>query len=40
MDKKYNIVTLIGEGSFGSVYLVKDGKNRSYALKKINVDPF
>ena len=30
----------IGEGSFGSVYRVKDGKDRSFALKKINVNPF
>jgi serine/threonine protein kinase len=36
----YTSVDIIGEGSFGSVYLVKDNKDRSYALKKIHVDPF
>jgi serine/threonine protein kinase len=36
----YKTIDIIGEGSFGSVYLVKDTKDRSYALKKIHVDPF
>jgi serine/threonine protein kinase len=40
METKYKMIDLIGEGSFGSVYLVKDAKDRSYALKKIHVDPF
>lgn len=40
MDSKYKILDQIGEGSFGSVYLVKDSKERNYALKKIHVDPF
>ena len=38
--QSYKTVDIIGEGSFGSVYLVKDNKDRSYALKKIHVDPF
>jgi len=36
----YTSLDIIGEGSFGSVYLVKDNKDRLYALKKIHVDPF
>jgi serine/threonine protein kinase len=36
----YKSIDIIGEGSFGSVYLIKDSKDRSYALKKIHVDPF
>lgn len=39
-DLKYTIIDLIGEGSFGSVYRVKDAQDRSFALKKIRVDPF
>ena len=38
--QQYKSVDIIGEGSFGSVYLIKDAKDRSYALKKIHVDPF
>lgn len=36
----YKSIDIIGEGSFGSVYLVKDSKDRSFALKRIHVDPF
>ena len=32
----YTVVKRIGEGNFGSVYLVKDKYNYEYALKKIN----
>ena len=38
--EKYNIVEILGEGSFGTVFLIKDQKGKSYALKKIQVDPF
>jgi serine/threonine protein kinase len=31
---------MIGEGSFGCVFLVRDKKGESFALKKIKVDPF
>lgn len=34
------IIDLIGEGSFGSVYLAKDQTGKDYALKKIHFDPF
>jgi len=37
---QYKTVEIIGEGSFGSVYLVKDTKDRSFALKRIHVNPF
>ena len=40
MESKYKSISRIGEGSFGSVYLIKDEKDRSFALKKIRVDPF
>ncbi len=36
----YKSIEAIGEGSFGSVYLVKDGKDKSFALKRIHVNPF
>jgi serine/threonine protein kinase len=36
----YKSIETIGEGSFGSVYLVKDSKERSFALKRIHVNPF
>ena len=38
--QKYKTIETIGEGSFGSVYLVKDSKERSFALKRIHVNPF
>lgn len=38
--QQYKSVDIIGEGSFGSVYLIKDNKDRPFALKKIHVDPF
>jgi serine/threonine protein kinase len=37
---QYKSVDIIGEGSFGSVYLIRDSKERPFALKKIHVDPF
>ncbi len=40
MQQQYKSVDIIGEGSFGSVYLIRDNKDRPYALKKIHVDPF
>ena len=36
----YEIVEVIGQGSYGTVFLVEDEKGKSYALKKIQVDPF
>ena len=36
----YKSIETIGEGSFGSVYLVKDSKERYFALKRIHVNPF
>ena len=39
-QKNYTVVSHLGEGSFGSVYLVEDNKGKKYALKKIKVDPF
>lgn len=38
--EKYQIVEILGEGSFGTVFLIKDQKGKQYALKKIQVDPF
>lgn len=38
--QKYKSEEIIGEGSFGSVYLIRDNKDRPFALKKIHVDPF
>ena len=40
MKSCYSCIDRIGEGSFGSVYLIKDEKDRSFALKKVRVDPF
>lgn len=39
-SKNYEVVSELGEGSFGSVYLVEDEKGKKYALKKARVDPF
>lgn len=36
----YKPLESIGEGSFGSVYLVKDSKERLFALKRVHVNPF
>lgn len=36
---KHKFIDIIGEGSFGSVYLIKDNKDHLFALKKILVDP-
>ena len=33
--EKYQIVEILGEGSFGTVFLIKDQKGKQYALKKI-----
>jgi serine/threonine protein kinase len=33
-------VETIGEGSFGTVFLIRDNSGRRMALKKIHVDPF
>ena len=38
--QSYKSVDIVGQGSFGSVYLVKDSKDRNFALKRIHVDPF
>ena len=34
---KFNIIKLIGKGSYGNVYQVSDVNNKIYALKKINI---
>lgn len=39
MDK-YAFKRVLGEGSYGTVYLIEDNKKNLYALKRINVDPF
>ena len=39
MDK-YRIAEVLGEGSFGTVFLIEDQKGKKYALKKVQVDPF
>jgi serine/threonine protein kinase len=36
----YKSISELGQGSFGSVFLVKDIKDRPFALKKIHVSPF
>ena len=39
-DKKYEIIESLGEGSFGPVYRIVDDKGKSYALKKMHINPF
>lgn len=38
--EKYETVEILGEGSFGTVFLIRDHKGKQYALKKVQVDPF
>lgn len=38
--EKYKIEELIGEGGFGSVYLVLNEKGEKFAYKKIKINPF
>ncbi len=38
--KNYEVVESLGEGSFGTVYRIIDEKGKSYALKKMQVNPF
>lgn len=38
--EKYQIVEILGEGSFGTVFLIRDQKGKQYALKKVQADPF
>ena len=35
MMEKYKKIQHLGEGSYGTVYLVQDPKGKKYALKKI-----
>ena len=37
IDNKYKVKKLLGEGSFGSVYLVVDGHDAQYALKLLRL---
>ena len=37
VDGKYTVKKLLGEGSFGAVYLVNDGRGSSYALKLLRL---
>lgn len=39
MDQ-YNVIDIIGRGTFGTVYLVSDRRGNKLALKKIQIDPF
>ena len=39
-DKNYEIIESLGEGSFGTVYRIVDEDGKSYALKKMQVNPF
>jgi cyclin-dependent kinase len=38
--EKYKIEELIGEGSYGSVYRVRNDQGQVFAYKRIKVDPF
>lgn len=38
--KEYKKIQHLGEGSYGTVYLVQDSKGRKYALKKIKMNAF
>ncbi len=38
--EKYKVDELIGEGSFGSVYLVRNEQGEKFAYKRIKIDPF
>jgi serine/threonine protein kinase len=38
LTKEYSVISELGEGSFGSVYLVEDEKGKKYALKKISIN--
>ena len=38
--EKYRTIEVLGEGSFGTVFLIEDQNRKKYALKKIQVDPF
>lgn len=38
--EKYKIEELIGAGSFGSVYRVRNDQGQVFAYKRIKVDPF
>jgi|JI9StandDraft_2_1071091.scaffolds.fasta_scaffold773180_1 serine/threonine protein kinase len=37
---KFKVEELIGEGAFGSVYLVRNEQGEKFAYKRIKVDPF
>lgn len=37
VDGQYQVIKILGEGSFGKVYRVKDASNREYALKMLRL---
>lgn len=40
MLKNYEIVKKIGEGMFGTVYLVENSSKQKFALKTVKINPF
>ena len=40
MLKSYKAIKKLGEGSYGTVYLVEDAHGKQYALKEIPINEF
>lgn len=38
--EKYRVQNKLGEGAFGSVYLVADDNDALYAMKSVKLNPF